>query len=183
MKNLLIINGHEYSEFSKGKLNQTIFDEMNLLLSSKYEIKTTVVQKGYDVKEEQEKFKWADAVIFQTPIFWFSLPAMFKKYFDDVYEYGVFFGPADEYGKGGLMEGKKYMYSTTWNAPAYAFNNESAFLKGADLEEAISHLHYMQRYVDMEPLKSFSAHDVIANPDVDKYIRELKQHLQEVFNV
>lgn len=36
---------------------------------------------------------------------------------DEVYEYGLFFKGADEYGTGGLLKEKEYMFSTTWNAP------------------------------------------------------------------
>ncbi|QPC45593.1 NAD(P)H-dependent oxidoreductase [Mangrovibacillus cuniculi] len=184
MKNILVINGHEYYDFAKGQLNKTLFEDIVSTLSDKFEVKTTIVEEGYDVKKEQEKFQWADVVIFQTPIYWFSLPAAMKKYIDQVYAYGVFFGPAiNQYGDGGLMEGKKYMFSTTWNAPETAFNdtNEGSFLQGKDIEDAIAHLHHMQRYVNMVPLKTFGAHDVVANPDIEKYRSELKKHLQDVF--
>ena len=186
MNNILVINGHEYYDFAKGQLNKTLYKDIVSTLSEKFEVKTTIIEEGYDIKEEQEKFKWADTVIFQTPIYWFSLPAAFKKYIDQVYEYGVFFGPAiNQYGDGGLMKGKKYMFSTTWNAPESAFNNKDAdsFLKGADIEEAIRHLHNMQAYVNMVPFKTFGAHDVVANPDIEKYRNDLQKHLKEVFEI
>lgn len=184
MNNILVINGHEYYDFAKGQLNKTLFEDTLTILSEKFTVNTTIIDEGYDIKEEQEKFKWADVVIFQTPIYWFSLPAAFKKYIDQVYAYGVFFGPAiTHYGDGGLMEGRKYMFSTTWNAPVTAFNDRDAdsFLKGADIEEAIRHLHNMQGYVNMQPLKTFGAYDVVANPDIEKYRSDLKKHLEEVF--
>jgi modulator of drug activity B len=182
MKNILVINGHEYYPFAKGQLDKTLFDVMVNDLSVKYNVKTTIVQDGYEIKEEHEKFKWADVIIYQTPLYWFSLPGAFKTYIDQVYEYGVFFGGEEKvYGEGGLMTGKKYMFSTTWNAPEYALNDPDMFFKGKDIEGAIEHLHNMQRYVGMEPLKTFSAHDVIQNPNVEKYISELKTHLKETF--
>ncbi|WP_166000410.1 MULTISPECIES: NAD(P)H-dependent oxidoreductase [Bacillales] len=183
MNNILVINAHEYYPFAKGQLNQTLFDEIVTKLSSKYEVKTTVIQDGYDVKTEQEKFKWADVVVFQTPIYWFSVPGATKKYMDEVYEHGVFFGGPGEYGDGGLMTGTKYMFSTTWNAPEDTYSNPDKFFKGKDLEEAIDHLHNTQKFVGMEPLKSFGAHDVIKNPNVDKYLDDLHKHLKEVFGV
>jgi modulator of drug activity B len=184
MKNILVINGHEYYEFAKGQLNKTLFDQMVTTLSDKYEVKTTVVQEGYNIEEEHEKFKWADAIIYQTPMYWFSLPALFKKYIDEVYAYGVFFGgPEEKYGEGGLMKGKKYMFSTTWNAPEYALNDSDMMFKGEGIERALEHLHNMQKYTGMEPLKSFGAHDVIKNPDIEKYTSELARHLDEVFKL
>lgn len=184
MKNVLVINGHEYYDFAKGELNKTMFDEIVQTLDGAYEVKTTVIDAGYDIKEEQEKYKWADVVIYQTPIYWFSLPAKFKKYMDEVYEYGVFFvGAAEGYGKGGLMKGKKYMFSTTWNAPVTEYKNVEGFFAGKDFEDSIAHLHYAQQFIGMEPLKSFGAHDVIANPDITLYKRELQAHLEDVFEM
>ncbi|WP_226659173.1 NAD(P)H-dependent oxidoreductase [Guptibacillus hwajinpoensis] len=183
MKNILVINGHEYWSFAPGRLNQTLFDEIINNLKDSYNIKTTVVQDGYDVKEEQDKFMWADTIIFQTPINWFSLPGAFKSYIDAVYEPGLFFGGDAEYGHNGMLGGRKYMLSTTWNAPEYAYNDEDKFFKGQDLEGSLDHLHNMNKYVGLEPLKSFGAHDVMKNPDIDKYLTELRAHLKEVFDV
>lgn len=183
MNNILVINGHEYFPYSQGKLNKTLFDEMVSKLSGNYNIKTTVVQDGYDVNEEHEKFKWADVIIFQTPIYWFSLPTLFRKYFDDVYQYGVIFQGSEKYGQGGLLKGKKYMFSTTWNAPAGDFNHTEGFFQGRDLEGAIEHLHYTQRFVGMEALESFSIHDVITNTDIETFIADLRKHLNKVFSL
>ncbi|MBN9653404.1 NAD(P)H-dependent oxidoreductase [Halobacillus sp. GSS1] len=183
MQNILVINGHEPYPIAEGRLNKTLFDEIVSTLSTDYNVDTSIVKDGYDVKEEQEKFKWADAIIFQTPMYWFSLPGATKTYIDSIYEPGVFFGGGDRYGSGGLMTGKKYMFSTTWNAPEEAFNDPDHFFKRKDLEQAIDHLHNTQKYVGMEPLKSFGAHDVVANPDIDKYLTELRAHLHEVFGV
>ncbi|MEE6450891.1 NAD(P)H-dependent oxidoreductase [Gottfriedia acidiceleris] len=181
MKNILIINGHEYYDFAKGQLNKTLFEEIKKVLSNDFEIKTTTIQDGYSIEEEQEKYKWADIIIFQTPIYWFSLPGLFKKYIDEVYSYGVFFiGSPEGYGKGGLMTGKKYMYSTTWNAPENEFNEKEKFFNGKPLDEAIEHLHKMQQFVGMTHLESFAAYDVVSNPDIDKYLKELRDHLDRV---
>lgn len=181
MNNILIINGHQFYPYSQGRLNKTLFDAMVSNLSEKYNIKTTVVQEGYDIKEEQEKFKWADTIIFQTPIYWFSLPTLFKKYIDEVYEYGVIFQGAEKYGHGGLLNGKKYMLSTTWNAPESEYNNPEGFFRGLDLEGTLEHIHATQRFVGMEPLASFSIHDVITNPDIEQHLAKLHRHLNQVF--
>src|SRR6478735_12840799 len=86
------------------------------LLTDQFDIKTTVVDKGYEVEEEIEKWLWADVVIMQTPIYWFSIPGKFKQYIDCVYMDNIFFKGSSQYGRGGLLTGKKYMFSLTWNA-------------------------------------------------------------------
>ncbi|KAA6474470.1 NAD(P)H-dependent oxidoreductase [Bacillus swezeyi] len=183
MKNILIINGHEAYPHARGRLNHTIFSAMADKLDEKYNIKKTVVADGYEIPEEHEKFKWADAVIYQTAIYWFSLPALFKKYIDEIYEYGLFYQGAADYGRGGLFTDKKYMFSTTWNAPQDVFSKEGTFFEGKSLDETLFHLHKMQEFVGMKPLKTFSVHDVISNPNVDQYIKDLHVHLKEVFSI
>ncbi len=73
-----------------------------------------------DVVAEQEKLKWADAVIFQFPLWWFSMPAILKGWFDRVYAYGFAYGVGehsdkhwgDRYGQGSFT-GKRAMLSVT----------------------------------------------------------------------
>ncbi|WP_249292032.1 NAD(P)H-dependent oxidoreductase [Metabacillus flavus] len=45
---------------------------------------------GYDPEEEIYKWQRADAVIFQTPIYWFSIPGLFKHSIDQVYMDNIF---------------------------------------------------------------------------------------------
>ncbi|KAG0670336.1 hypothetical protein C6P45_002469 [Maudiozyma exigua] len=73
-----------------------------------------------DVVAEQEKLKWADTVIFQFPIWWSSMPAMMKGWFDRVfssgfgYNYGIRTDTryGDRFGEG-VMEGKRAFIITT----------------------------------------------------------------------
>lgn len=73
-----------------------------------------------DVVAEQEKLIWADAVIFQFPLWWFSMPAILKGWFDRVYAYGLAYGVGehsdkhwgDRYGEGSF-KGKRAMLSVT----------------------------------------------------------------------
>ncbi|MDD9266216.1 NAD(P)H-dependent oxidoreductase [Paenibacillus sp. GCM10023248] len=180
MKNILIINGHQKYGSSEGKLNQTLVDSMVSLLQENNSVKTTTLQKGYSVEEEQQKFIWADTIIYQTPIYWFSVPGLLKTYMDEVFAYGLFFKGADQYGRGGLLTNKTYMLSTTWNAPEKAFNDPTQFFKGDGLEGALGHLHRVQEFLGMHPLKSFACYDVIKNPNIDKYVTELHAHLKNV---
>jgi len=182
MENILIINGHEKYGSTGGELNRTLVDCMASLLSEKNSVKTTIIQNGYNIEEEQQKFIGADIVIYQTPIYWFSVPGLLKTYMDEVYAYGLFFKGADQYGRGGLLSGKKYMLSTTWNAPERAFNDPTQFFKGDGLEGALSHLHRAHEFLGMQPLKSFACYDVIKNPEIDKFVSELEAHLKDVLN-
>ncbi|KVC19962.1 NAD(P)H dehydrogenase [Burkholderia diffusa] len=73
-----------------------------------------------DIEREQEKLKWADAVILQFPLWWFSMPAIMKGWVERVYAYGFAYGVGehsdlhwgDRYGEGSLA-GKRAMIVVT----------------------------------------------------------------------
>lgn len=73
-----------------------------------------------DIADEQEKLRWADTVIFQFPLWWFSMPAIMKGWFDRVYANGFAYGVGehndhhwgDRYGEGTLA-GKRAMLVVT----------------------------------------------------------------------
>lgn len=176
---ILVINGHFYYSYAEGKLNQTMFDEIVAVLGADNEIKTTIVEKGYDVEEEIKKFQWADIIIFQTPINWFSFPGGFKLYIDQVYRYGVFYGPTDEYGHGGLFKGKKYMYSLTMNTPKEEFGKTNGFFDGLNVDDFIVAMHKLQEFCAMEKIETFSVHDVVKNPNIPLFIEQLQEHLHK----
>lgn len=73
-----------------------------------------------DVKAEIEKLLWADALILQFPLWWFSMPAILKGWVDRVFAYGFAYGIGehsdkrwgDRYGEGTLA-GKRAMLIVT----------------------------------------------------------------------
>jgi NAD(P)H dehydrogenase (quinone) len=73
-----------------------------------------------DVITEQEKLRWADAVIFQFPYWWFSMPAIMKGWVERVFAYGFAYGVGDSnrwrYGDGNL-KGKRAMLSIAIGGP------------------------------------------------------------------
>jgi NAD(P)H dehydrogenase (quinone) len=73
-----------------------------------------------DVKAEQEKLLWADVLILQFPLWWFTMPAILKGWVDRVFAYGFAYGVGehsdqrwgDRYGEGALA-GKRAMMIVT----------------------------------------------------------------------
>ncbi|MBS1157601.1 MAG: NADPH-quinone reductase [Proteobacteria bacterium] len=73
-----------------------------------------------DIAREQDKLRWADAVIMQFPLWWFSMPAILKGWVERVYAYGFAYGVGehsdthwgDRYGEGTLA-GKRAMLVVT----------------------------------------------------------------------
>ncbi|XP_071087843.1 ribosyldihydronicotinamide dehydrogenase [quinone]-like [Haliotis cracherodii] len=73
-----------------------------------------------DIKVEIEKLKRADLVIFQFPLYWFSVPAILKGWFDRVYTMGFAYGMGNMYSTG-PMKGKRGMLSFTTGGPGAAY--------------------------------------------------------------
>lgn len=66
----------------------------------------------HDVKTEQLKVMWADLVIFQFPVWWFSMPAILKGWVDRVLSRGFAYSSGHKYGSG-LLKGKTAMLCLT----------------------------------------------------------------------
>ncbi|MDV2884630.1 NAD(P)H-dependent oxidoreductase [Alkalihalophilus pseudofirmus] len=184
MRNLLIINGHDYYERAQGQLNNTMVKHITELTPKEYEVIHTDIIKGYHVNEEIQKFKWADVVIIQAPIYWFSLPGILKKYIDDVFVPGVFFGKAKKFGTGGKFNEKEYMLSVTWGARESAFNGmKDDFLEGLSEDQVLLSIHKTFEYCGFNKLPTFSIYSSMNLAELDSYITKLKHHLQEhLFN-
>lgn len=73
-----------------------------------------------DVAEEQRRLLWADAVILQFPLWWFSMPAIMKGWVERVFAHGFAYGVGehsdrrwgDRYGEG-VFAGKRAMLVVT----------------------------------------------------------------------
>lgn len=48
------------------------------------------------IQVEQDKLRWADVVIFQYPLWWYSVPAILKAYIDSVFTVGFAYAGANE---------------------------------------------------------------------------------------
>jgi modulator of drug activity B len=196
MQNIFIINGGQKFGHSGGKFNQTISDvTINFFENNPdYQIRYTDINMDYNPKTEVENYKWADVVIYHTPVWWFQLPHNFKKYIDIVFTEGHQNGiyksdgrssknPAINYGTGGLLQGKRYMLTTSWNAPKEAFTLPGEFFNEHTVDEGpMFGFHRMNAFTGMKPLKGMHFHDIEKNADVVSDMKKYEQHLQNTFN-
>lgn len=194
MSNILIINAHQYYEFSKGLLNQSLVEKAKLFFEEKGDfVKITTMKEDWNVEEEIAKFQWADKVILQFPVNWMGVPWIFKKYMDEVFSAGMFgelcnndgrssSSPKKGYGTGGTQNGKEYMLSLTFNAPEEAFDDESEYLfEGKGVEDLMLPMHANFKFFGMKGLPTFSCYDVLKNPDIKNDFQRFENHLKTYF--
>lgn len=191
MKNVFIINGHQYYPFAEGKLNKALIDKATIMLGdADFTLRTTVTEQDYDVEKEIDNFLWADIILLQTPLNWMGVTWSFKKYLDEVLTAGMMGklsngdgrsseAPKKNYGLGGLLQGK-YMISVTANAPKEAFNNpEEKFFDGLSEDDLLRPMHLNFKWFGLEPLKTFFAYDVMKNPDIEGDFVRFEKHIKE----
>lgn len=65
-----------------------------------------------DIAEEIDKLRWCDALLLHFPLWWFSVPAILKGWFDRVFANGVAYGGGRRYDTGGLT-GRRAMVVTS----------------------------------------------------------------------
>ena len=197
-KKIFVINGGQVFAHSGGALNKTIldWDKGFFTQDAGFELQTTDINDDYNAAEEVQKFVWADVIIYHFPIWWFSLPHKLKEYLDKVFteghRNGMYYSdgrkmdnPDRNYGKGGLMQGRKYMVTTSWNAPAAAFTLPDEFFQEKSVDEGILFgFHRMNAFLSLAPLKSMHFHDVEKNMNDERlaaFRHQYHRHLEELF--
>lgn len=195
MKKVLLINAHQtYEGISSGGLNNVVAGVIEEEVRKRnFEFQRTDIEKGYDINAEVQRHLWADLIILQSPVFWFGAPWIYKKYVDEVFTAGMVQGcfitgdgrtredPSKQYGSGGLLQGKQYMISLTWNAPAEAFGNpEQNLFEGRSVDDVFVLNTANYKFCGMEVLPSFSCHDVFKAPDIANDLERLRQQLARI---
>ncbi len=180
----LLINGHEKVSHAKGELNNAFFKvAKNTLTELHHEIRSVVVDEGYDIEEVVANILWADVIIYQTPVFWFYIPEKFKGFVDKIFSAGRirFFMPESEtmeYGTRGNLTNKSYMLITTWNTPKSVFDNNKTFLmKNKSVDDVFLPFHLSNRYFGMKQLPSFGTFDIYHNPTISEDLKKYEEHL------
>ncbi|MFA6088018.1 NAD(P)H-dependent oxidoreductase [Mucilaginibacter sp.] len=195
MKKIFVINGGQVFGHSGGKFNKTLLDATVDFFNNQndFEIRSTDINENYDPAQEVENYKWADVIIYHTPVWWFQLPHGFKKYIDVVFTEGHQNGiyksdgrssanPAINYGTGGSLHGKHYMLTTSWNAPKEAFTLPGEFFNERSVDEGpLFGFHRMNAFTGMKPLKSIHFHDVEKNANITTDLLRYQEHLTNIF--
>ena len=112
MSEILVVSGH--TDLENSFANKIILGELKKHLpEAKFDI-LSELYKNYaiDVKAEQEKLVKADVIVLVYPFFWYGVPSLLQKWFEDVLVHGFSHG-----SKGDKLHGKKLVLSFTSGAP------------------------------------------------------------------
>ncbi|WP_303819663.1 NAD(P)H-dependent oxidoreductase [Actinobacillus minor] len=119
MKKVLVISGHP--NLSQSIANKTIIDSLASGLNSAEirQLDRLYPTEQIDVAAEQQALLDADVIVWQFPFYWYSMPALMKKWLDEVFLHGFAHGSTAKLG------GKKLVISITTGAPEVAYQENT----------------------------------------------------------
>ncbi|CDF81505.1 NAD(P)H-dependent oxidoreductase [Pseudomonas sp. QL9] len=132
-----------------------------------------------DIQGELDKLLWADLVIFNFPIYWFSAPAILKGWFDRVLVSGICYGGKRFYDQGGLA-GKKALVTVTLGGRDHMFGEDAIHGPLEDMLRPI--LRGTLAYTGMSVLPPFVAWHVpyISTEARQDFLRQYQERLQRL---
>lgn len=192
MSNIFIINGGQIFGTSYGQLNKKLTEiSSTFLRSNGFNIRISDINNEYNEFMELENFLWADVIIWHVPIWWFQLPHRLKEYMDVVFKNGegklyesdgrTRTNPELNYGRGGLLHPKKYMITTSWNAPKGAFTIEGELMEQTSVDEGVLFgFHKAMEFMGLTRLKGFHFYDVLKNMTKERFKEYELQYLEHL---
>ena len=129
-----------------------------------------------DIAREHKLLAEADLIIFQFPLWWYSMPALLKGYIDRVFSMGW------AYGGGQALSGKKILLSLSTGAPDFAWTKE----KRGEIKDILKHLLVGTfGLCNMQNLEPFIVYGAKKHSEptkvnhLERYKAHLKQLIQE----
>ncbi|MES2848762.1 MAG: NAD(P)H-dependent oxidoreductase [Bacteroidota bacterium] len=195
-KKVLLINAHlTYPNWTEGKLNNSFYQiAKDFFTNQSYEVLETIIEDGYDPKEEEKKHLEAEIVVLQMPVNWFGAPWIYKKYVDELFNSGLFSKSflagdgrtkddlAKQYGTGGNLQGKKFMICATWNAPAEAFDNPAQqLMQGKSTADLFLNITSNYRFCGYKIMDSYNCFDIFRRSDIANDLENYPAHLEKTF--
>jgi NAD(P)H dehydrogenase (quinone) len=133
-----------------------------------------------DIKNEQAKILWADLIIFQFPVWWYSVPAILKGWFDRVLAYGFCYGPGIGVFEEGIFKQKKGLISlTTGGKPKPDLTTEADEFTFNTLYPINHGVFY---FMGMQVLNPFVAYGAAGAKDEERkiYLEKLKDKILNI---
>ena len=133
-----------------------------------------------DIMGEVDKILWCDMVMFHFPLYWFSVPAIMKGWFDRVLLSGVCYGGKNFY-EAGKMAGKRAMLTITAGSREDFFKDETS-LHGDWLTLLRPILRGTLYYVGFDVLPPFTAYFVPYSDEAGrkKMLLDYEKYLQKI---
>lgn len=192
INHVLIVNGGARHAFAAGDLNALLADVAGAAAAAAgatYEL--TKAFEPFDTEAEVQRYLRSDLIVYQMPAWWMGTPWPMKRYIDEVFTagYGRLYAhdgrtakdPSGKYGSGGLLTGRRYLISATWNAPESAFSAPGGMFEEKGAEALYFPFHKANQMLGLTPLPTFMFTDVIKDPQIDRDVERYREYLRSIF--
>jgi modulator of drug activity B len=188
---VLVVNGGGKHAFAEGNLNAMLADVACTearTAGATYDL--TEAFEPFDAAAEVERYLRADLIIYQMPAWWMGTPWPMKRYIDEVFTagYGSLYAhdgrtpedPSGTYGSGGLLGGRHYLISATWNAPESAFSAPGGMFEQRGAEALYFPFHKANQMLGLSPLPTVIFADVIKAPRIERDVARYRLYLRSI---
>ena len=171
MSKVLVISGHP--DLSQSHTNQVILSSLDNALSNVEIRRLDTLYPNYDidVEAEQNALLSADIVVLQFPFYWYSVPALLKKWIDDVFSYDFAYGT-----KGDKLQGKSLILSFTVGGPKESY--DPLGYNHFTIEQLIKPLQQTAYLAKMDFQSPIYSHGMVYIPGVYNELSEVQSRAQ-----
>jgi NAD(P)H dehydrogenase (quinone) len=133
-----------------------------------------------DIKAEMEKIEWADLIIFQFPIWYETMPALLKAWFERVLAHGfahnILEGKVNDQG---FLKGKKAMLSFTAGSEKESFYND---ISSEDKTKLLPPVSKALRFTGLKVIDAFAVFNAmpLSEDDAEMAFDEYKKLLNNI---
>ncbi|HMJ15609.1 MAG TPA: glutathione-regulated potassium-efflux system oxidoreductase KefF [Polyangiaceae bacterium] len=171
---ITLIYAHPYPNRSRANrvLLDAVRDVSGLAVRSLYDL-----YPGFeiDVEAEQAALGSAHTLVWQHPMYWYSVPGLLKHWFDKVLARGW------AYGAGGTaLQGKRCLWVTTTGGDEQAF--QATGMHAHPLSAFVPPVEQTARFCGMswlEPLVVHAAHK-ISRVELSEHARDYRQRIEQL---
>ena len=168
MKKLVILT---HPNIENSRINKTWLTEL-----AKHDDTLTIhhLDKAYpdgkiDVHKEQELLASHEEIVFQFPVFWFNIPALLKKWLDEVLTYGWAFGPG-----GDKMAGKKIRVCVSTGGTKETYD------KGIAIEQLLANFTTSFKFCGCDVVSVRAFHGANFSPSIELIEQDAREYSKEI---
>ncbi|WP_162048448.1 NAD(P)H-dependent oxidoreductase [Vibrio taketomensis] len=172
MSQVLVISGHPDldSSYTNSVVLQLVSEQLDNV--SVRRLDELYPDYQIDVAAEQQALIAADVVILQFPFYWYSVPALLKKWIDDVFSFNFAYGT-----HGDKLKGKDLILSFTIGGPAESY--EPLGYNHFTIEQLIHPLQQTSYLAGMNFQKPIYSHRMVYIPNVYNELEDVQARATE----
>ncbi len=174
MRSVVVLYAHPYPDRSRAgrALYERIQDVPNVVTRSLYDLYPDF---AVDVATEKEVLEKADVIVWQCPIYWYSVPALLALWFEKVLERRWAYGE-----KGTALEGKRVLLAVTTGGGPATYKPES--MHGFPFGAFLPPLEQTARFCGMQWEEPFVVHDahLVKDADLEAAAGRYRKRIEEL---